>query len=110
MSEHDDPFEIVTGGGNVFRDMGHPEAEVLQLKAVLAARIIGVLDDRRLTVREAHAATGIAAADFSRVRRAKLERFTIDRLMGILARLDQRVEVNVSVHSRGRPVVDTPST
>jgi predicted XRE-type DNA-binding protein len=70
------------------------------LRALLAARIIGVLDDRRLTVREAGEITGFAAADFSRIRRADLGRFTIDRLMTILDRLDQEVDVTVSVRPR----------
>ena len=38
-----------------------------------------MLDDRHLTVRAAAELTGTAAADFSRIRRAKLDRFTIDR-------------------------------
>ncbi|HRY25120.1 MAG: XRE family transcriptional regulator [Geminicoccaceae bacterium] len=100
MTSHDDDLDLVRGSGNVFRDLGHADAEVLQLKAELAARIIGVLDDRALTVRRAAELTGIAAADFSRLRRARLDRFTIDRLMIVLARLDQVVEVSVSV----RPV------
>lgn len=97
MTSHEDELETVRGSGNVFRDLGHADAEVLQLKAELAARVIGVLDDRALTVRRAAELTGIAAADFSRLRRARLDRFTIDRLIGILARLDQQVEVRVSV-------------
>ena len=96
----DDDFELVHGSGNVFRDIGHPNPEVEHLKAVLAARIIGVLDDQALTVRRAHELTGFAAADFSRVRRAKLDRFTIDRLMSMLDRLDQIVEVSVSFRRR----------
>ena len=108
MSEHDDALEIVRGSGNVFRDLGHSDAEILQVKAMLASEIIGVLDDRGLTLREAHAATGIAAADFSRIRRMKLERFTIDRLMGILGKLDQRVDVTVSVLPRDRLQPDSP--
>jgi predicted XRE-type DNA-binding protein len=35
-----------------------------------------------------------------RIRRAKLDRFTIDRLMGVLAKLDQQVEVEVRVVER----------
>lgn len=96
MSEE---FDIVRGSGNVFRDLGHPDADSEQLRSLLAARIIGVLDARKLTVRAAHDLTGIAAADFSRIRQAKLDRFTIDRLMSILARLGQQVEVTVKVHS-----------
>ena len=92
----DDDFELVRGSGNVFADFGRPNAEAEQLKAVLAAQIIRVLDARKLTVRAAEEVTGTAAADFSRIRRVKLDRFTIDRLMMILSRLDQRVEIEVS--------------
>lgn len=97
MSEEN---EIIRGSGNVFRDLGHPDADREQLRALLAARIIGVLDERRLTVRAAGELTGVAAADFSRIRRAKLDRFTIDRLMTILSGLGQDVEVTVKVQPR----------
>jgi predicted XRE-type DNA-binding protein len=93
-----DDFGVIRGSGNVFRDIGHPDADREQLRSLLAARVIGVLDERKLTVREAHEETGIAAADFSRIRQAKLDRFTIDRLMSILSRLGQDVEVTVKVH------------
>jgi predicted XRE-type DNA-binding protein len=69
-----------------------------QLRALLAAKIIGVLDDRKLTVRAAHEITGVAAADFSRIRETNLSRFTIDRLMTIFSSLGQEVEV--AVHPR----------
>jgi predicted XRE-type DNA-binding protein len=97
-----DDIDIIRGSGNVFRDLGHPDADREQLRALLAARIIGVLDDRKLTVRAAQELTGIAAADFSRIRKANLGRFTIDRLMTILAGLDQEVDVTVDVHPRSR--------
>jgi hypothetical protein len=48
-------------------------------------------------VRAAHVRTGIAAADFSRIRNADLGRFTVDRLMSIINRLGSRVEVKVRV-------------
>ena len=95
-----DDFELIRGSGNVFADFGDPNAEVEQLKATLAAQVIHVLDARGLTVRAAAELTGTAAADFSRIRRAKLDRFTIDRLMMVLAKLDQRVEVEVRVTER----------
>jgi predicted XRE-type DNA-binding protein len=90
-----DDLELVRGSGNVFRDFGHADADVQHLKAVLAAQIIRVLDARGLSVRAAAELTGTAAADFSRIRRAKLDRFTIDRLMIVLQRLDQRVTIAV---------------
>jgi predicted XRE-type DNA-binding protein len=77
MSDGD--FELIRGSGNVFRDFGNPNAEVLQLKAILAGKIIDVLDEQKITVRRAHELTGFAAVDFSRVRQAKLHRFTVRR-------------------------------
>ena len=50
-------FETVEGSGNVFRDLGDPEADLKQAKAILAARIIAVLNDRGLSVRKAGALT-----------------------------------------------------
>ena len=100
-----DKLEVARGSGNVFRDLGHENADAKQFKAVLAAEIIKALDRERLTVRAAHDRTGFAAADFSRIRNADLERFTVDRLMSILYRLGSRVEVKVRVR-RGEPVVE----
>jgi predicted XRE-type DNA-binding protein len=97
---NDEPLELVRGSGNVFADFGYPNADAEQLKALLAAQIIGVLDDRALTVRKAEDLTGIAAADFSRIRKTKLDRFTIDRLMTILNRLDQDVDVQITIRPR----------
>jgi predicted XRE-type DNA-binding protein len=90
-------LEVVRGSGNVFRDLGHETADAEQFKAILAAEIIKALDRERLTVRAAHGRTGIAAADFSRIRNADLGRFTVDRLMSIINRLGSRVEVKVRV-------------
>jgi predicted XRE-type DNA-binding protein len=95
-----DEMELVRGSGNVFRDLGLPSPEVEQLKAILAANIVAVLDRQGLSVRGAHELTGFAAADFSRVRQAKLARFTIDRLMTMLDRLNQDVDVTIKVHPR----------
>jgi predicted XRE-type DNA-binding protein len=89
--------EVLRGTGNVFRDLGHANADAEQFKAILAAEIIKALDRDRLTVRAAHARTGIAAADFSRIRNANLDRFTVDRLISIINRLGSRVEVKVRV-------------
>src|SRR5205807_1468012 len=88
-------LEVIRGSGNVFRDLGHSGADAQQFKAILAAEIIKTLDREHLTVRAAHAHTGIAAADFSRIRNADLGRFTVDRLMSIINRLGSRVEVKI---------------
>ena len=93
----DAKLEVVRGSGDVFRDLGHENADAEQFKAILAAEIIKTLDREHLTVRAAHARTGIAASDFSRLRNADLARFTVDRLISIINRLGSRVEVKIRV-------------
>jgi len=95
-----DEFELVRGSGNVFRDFGDPNPDLEQARAILAARIIKTLDERKLTVRAAEAATGVAAAEFSRIRNVRLDRFTLDRLIKILGKLDEDVEVTLAFHPR----------
>jgi predicted XRE-type DNA-binding protein len=94
---NDDDMELVRGSGNLFRDLGYPDAELRQAKALLAAEIIKVLDAQGLSTRQAEARTGIAHAEFSRIRNVRLERFTLDRLLAILDKLGQHVELSVTI-------------
>lgn len=95
MSE--EGIELVDGGGNVFRDLGDPLADLKQAKAVLAAGIIAVLGDRGLAARKAASLTGFPVANFSRVRNVDFGRLTLDRLMTMLAALDTNARVTVKV-------------
>lgn len=85
-------LEWTHGSGNVFRDFGDPHANLKQAQAVLAAQIISVLDKRSLSVHKAANITGFAAANFSRVRNADLGRFTLDKLMKMLAAIPNRAQ------------------
>ena len=105
MADDRDNFELMRGSGNVFADFDAPDASIRQFRAILAAEIVKALDAQRLTVRDAEARTRIAAADFSRIRQVRLDRFTIDRLMRILDRLNCEVLVKVSVSSRLHSVI-----
>jgi predicted XRE-type DNA-binding protein len=93
------------GSGHVYRDLNMPDADVRQLRAVLAAEIIKTFDKKELSVRKAQRLTGLPAADFSPIRTADRERFSSDRLMMILNKLGSRVEVSVRVKARRREAV-----
>jgi len=93
----EEAIELIHGTDNVFRDLGFPDPDVMLAKALLAAEIIKFMDREKLTVRAAQERTGIAAADFSRIRRPDLKRFTVDRLMTILNRLGAKVELSIEV-------------
>ncbi len=92
-----EPLEMVRGSGNIYRDFDVPDADVRQLKAILAAEIIKTLDKEGLTVRKAQSLTGFDAGDFSRVRNADFRRISVERLMAMINRLGSRVEVAVTL-------------
>jgi predicted XRE-type DNA-binding protein len=98
MSKRD--LEIVRGSGNVYRDFGRPNAGLAHARAVTAAKIIHILDERALSTRGAEELTGVAHSEFSRIRNTQLHRFTLDRLLAILIKLDANVEINVTFSSR----------
>ena len=92
MTPSTEPLDLVRGSGNVFADFGHVHAVGEQLKTFLAAEIIKAMDTQEINARQAEGRTGIAASDFSRIRHVKLDRFTIDRLLAILERLDTSID------------------
>ncbi|MCJ7452062.1 MAG: helix-turn-helix domain-containing protein [Steroidobacteraceae bacterium] len=91
----DEKLGFIRGSGNVYRDFGYPDADLLLLKANVAGSVIRMLDQLGLTVRKAQELTGIAAADFSRIRQADLDRFTLDRLIIIASRLGAKFRLTV---------------
>ena len=97
MSKTTGPLEVVHGRGNVVADLDCPNALVHQAKVVLAAEIIKALDAGGLTVRKTEVRTGIAAAGFSRTGNEDAGRFTIDRPIRILERVDTAVNVPLTV-------------
>lgn len=93
-------LELVRGTGNVFRDFGYVEAESLQLKAKLASRIIGILNDEKLSAKAASERTGMPAVDFSRILKAQLDTLSIEHLLKLLATLGQDVDVSLTFPER----------
>src|SRR4249920_2237673 len=103
-----DDFELVRGSGNVYRDFGRPNAGLEQARAVTAAKIIRIIDQRKLSTRDAEKLTGVSYSEFSRIRNTQLGRFTLDRMIAILGKLDDDIEVSVSFRTRKRRVPAAP--
>ena len=95
------PLELTRGSGNIYRDFNVADADVRQLKAILAAEIIKTLDRGELSVRKAQGLTGIDAGDFSRVRNADFRRISVERLMAMINGLGSRVEVKIKIRQAG---------
>jgi predicted XRE-type DNA-binding protein len=87
--------KIIKGGGNVFADIGLPDAEELNLKASLVFKIADVMARRHLTQTAAAKLTGLAQPDFSRILNGNFRDMSVGRLFRILVALDVDVEINV---------------
>ena len=107
-------IELIRGSGNVFNDFDRDDAGLKQARAILAAKIIRILDERDLSTREAERVTGVSHSEFSRIRNGKLGRFSLDRIITILGKLDNNIEVNISfrprTHSMATPFHIKPAT
>lgn len=58
--------------------------------------------------RDAEKLTGVSHSEFSRIRTTQLRRFTLDRMIAILGKLDEDVEVTVTFHPRQQDAHDAP--
>ena len=99
-----DAITFETGSGNVFADIGAPDAEDRLAKAELARIIRGIVRDRKAegwTQARAAAALRIAAPDMSDLMRGKLARFSQERLTLLLTRLGMDVRIQVGPRPEG---------
>ena len=94
-----DDLELVRGSGNVYRDFGRPNAGLEQARAITAARIIRILDRQALDG-DAEKLTGVSYTEFSRIRNTQLGGFTLDRMIGILGKLDKNSGVYFTFGAR----------
>ena len=95
--------------GNVFADLGLADPEALLAKARLAGRISDIIDERGLTQKEAAKVLGVDQPKVSMIVRGHLDRFSIDRLMQFLTRLNQEIEITVRPAEHGRYVINAPT-
>ncbi len=98
--------EIEAGSGNVFEDLGLPDATARLAKAELARVVRGVIADRKWTQRKAASVLGIAAPDVSDLMRGKLARFSQERLERFLNALDLDVVIRVGPRAKGKAQAD----
>ena len=86
------------GSGNVFKDIGIPNAEEHLVKAQLVFKIDTIMKKRHMKQTEAAALFGIRQPDVSKMLRGEFRQFSVERLLRFLVRLDQDVNIVVRPH------------
>ena len=87
--------KMTKSSGNVFIDLGFDEAEaaVLQLRANLMSDLRLYIEKRRLTQAQAAKRLGIAQSRVSDLVRGKWDKFSLEMLITLEARIGRRVRV-----------------
>src|SRR5580700_7087112 len=86
------------GSGNVFKDIGVPNAEEHLIKAQLVFKIDTILKKRGLKQVEAADLFGVRQPDVSKMLRGDFRQFSVERLLRFLVALDQDVQIVIKPH------------
>jgi predicted XRE-type DNA-binding protein len=97
------PIKFEEGSGNVYADLGLKDADQLLVRSQIGYHVFKILEGRKLKQREIAGVLGIAQPDVSHLMNGHFSRFTTDKLLDFLKRLDQKVTIEVSRHHRGEP-------
>jgi len=87
--------DYVKSSGNVFADLGLPDAEERVAKAELARKIEHIIKRKHLTQERAAKILGISQPKVSALLHGKLAGFSMDRLFKFLMALDQDIEIRI---------------
>lgn len=93
-------IEIHSGSGNVFADLGLPNADELLIKAKLADQISDIISQRKLTQAEAANLLGVDQPKVSALVRGKLSGFSVERLFRFLNTLGSDIEIRIIPHEQ----------
>ena len=95
-----DGIEVETGSGNVFADLGLPEAEKLKVKSGLEVEIVKAVRRLDLTQEEAAQRMGLTQPKISALLRGDFTNFSERKLMDCLNRIGYDIEIRVKRANR----------
>ena len=96
-------IEYEEGSGNVFADLGLEDADELYARAQLGLHVHRLLTSRELKQREIADLLGVKQPEVSHLMNGHFSRFTTDKLLEFLKRLDQTVSIRIRPHRPGEP-------
>jgi len=88
-------IKMEVASGNIFADLGLPDADELLLKSQIVITLRHLIKARKLTQTEAAKRIGIGQPDLSNVLRGRFRGYSVERLMRMLTAFDQDIEITV---------------
>jgi predicted XRE-type DNA-binding protein len=95
--------ECEEGSGNVFADLELDDSDELFARAKIGFHVYQILKRKKLAQREIAALLGIKQPEVSHLMNGHFSRFTTDKLLDFLKRLERKVTIRISPHKPGEP-------
>lgn len=96
-------IEFEESSGNIFADLGLEDADELYTRAALGVQVLRILKERHCAQKEAAQLLDVKQPEVSAIMCGKFNRFSQERLIGFLNKLDRKVVIQVSRHRKGEP-------
>lgn len=103
MSKSSNKIEVEEGSGNVFADLGLDEADELYARAQIGFCVYKILKAKKLKQREIAKVLAIPQPEVSHLMNGHFSRFTTDKMLDFLKRLNRKVTIQIGPHKRGEP-------
>ena len=103
MNKENQTIEFEKSSGNIFADLMLEDAEELFIRSQIGFFVFKILESKKLKQREIARLLGIAQPDVSHLMNGHFSRFTTEKLLDFLKRLDQKVIIQVSPHQKDEP-------
>jgi predicted XRE-type DNA-binding protein len=95
--------DIDTGSSNIFTDLRLEDADQLLTRTALGIQVMKTIRESGFSQQEAGKRLGLTQPDVSAIMRAKFRRFSQERLIGLLNKLEQKVTIHITRHRKGEP-------
>jgi predicted XRE-type DNA-binding protein len=93
-------IKVEVASGNIFADLGLPDADTHFLKAQIVSEIYRLTSESKLTQTQAGKLMGITQPEVSRMFKGRFREYSVERLMGFLTSFDRDVEIVVRPHKK----------
>ncbi len=92
----EDEVRFTRSSGNVFADMGRPNADEQLAKAQIAAQIARAISERNMTQAEMATMLGVTQPQVSALMRGRWESISLDKLFRLLKALDTDISITLT--------------
>jgi predicted XRE-type DNA-binding protein len=92
--------KVGVGSGNIFADLGLPDAEEMLLKSTIVIELRRLIKQRKLTQTAAAKLIGVDQADLSKILRGHFRGYSEAKLMRMLTAFGQDVEITTRPHRK----------